>query len=90
MGLGLTREKLGDILPLPTGGPGGGAAGGAAHSPVPVGEGGAVPGAADPHPSGAAAPRPGGAKADSGHGGLPGWTLWRRRGSPFPGAGPPS
>lgn len=44
-GPGPDPGEAGGYSPLPTGGPGGGAAGGAAHSPVPVGEGGAVPGA---------------------------------------------
>ena len=71
MGLGLTREKLGDSLLLPTGGPGGGAAGRCCPFSRPSGRrwGGTRCGRPPSLWRSRAPSR--GAKADSGHGGLP-------------------
>ena len=90
MGLGLTREKLGDILLSQQG-----AQVVVLREVLPIllsqwEKVGRYPVRLTPIPLAQLRPVPGERKQIRATVASPGWTLWRRRGSPFPGAGPPS
>lgn len=90
MGLGLTREKLGDILLSQQG-----AQVVVLREVLPIllsqwEKVGRYPVRLTPIPLAQLRPVRGSESRFGPRWPPPGWTLWRRRGSPFPGAGPPS